>query len=518
MPRPKPVVLTIMDGVAHNPDPTNNAVAMANKPNLDRLWKQYPHTEIRTDGHFVGLPDGQFGNSEVGHLNIGSGRVIKMDITRIEEMVAAGTLQDSPALKGAFEHGAQHRLHIMGLCSQGGVHAQVTHIIALVRAAKNAGVTDIFLHCFTDGRDTPPTSGVGYIEQLQKALDELGVGKIATVSGRYYAMDRDKRWQRTEKAFNAMVLGEGKRATDPIKALKESYETTDEDGKHLTDEFVLPIVITDDNGDPVGRIRDDDAVIFANFRADRARQITLALTSDDLEQPPRSKAPKNLHYVTMTEYDKSYSFPVVITKEFPEHVLGAVCDQYGLRNLRTAETEKYPHVTYFFNGGREKPFDTEERELVASPKVATYDLQPEMSAAGVCDVVVKNIENGSFDVIIVNFANGDMVGHTGVIPAAIKAVETVDGCIGRIEQALKAKDGAWIITADHGNADLMVDPKTGEPHTYHTTFPVPFILVSNYSGALKDGGSLRDITPTILGVMGVEQPPEMTGRDLRIMD
>ena len=403
----------------------------------------------------------------------------------------------------------------MGLCSQGGVHAQLTHIIALVEASKKAGVTEIFLHCFTDGRDTPPTSGAGYIEQLQKALDELGVGKIASVTGRYYAMDRDKRWPRTELAFNAIVLGQGRKASDPVAALKQSYETKDEDGKNLTDEFVLPIVVTDDNDDPVGTIRDEDAVVFANFRADRARQITLALTSGDLEQPPRSKAPKNLHYVTMTEYDKNYTFPVVIPKEFPEHVLGAVCDRYGLRNLRTAETEKYPHVTYFFNGGREKPFDTEERELIPSPKVATYDLKPEMSAFEVCDVVVRGVESGSFDVIIVNFANGDMVGHTGVIPAAVKAVETVDACIGRIEEALKPKDAAWIITADHGNADLMVDPETGQPHTYHTTFPVPFILVSEYSGPLRADGSLRDITPTMLAAMGVEQPPEMTGRDLR---
>ncbi len=403
----------------------------------------------------------------------------------------------------------------MGLCSQGGVHAQVTHLIALVEAAKKAGVKDVFLHCFTDGRDTPQTSGVDYITQLQKALDQLGVGKIATVIGRYYAMDRDKRWQRTELAFNAVVLGQGARAADPVAALKRSYETKDADGKFLTDEFVLPIVVADDRGDPVGMIRDEDAVIFANFRADRARQLTAALTSDDLPQPPRSKAPKKLCYVTMTEYEKDYGFPVVIPKEYPDNVLGAVCERYGLRNLRTAETEKYPHVTYFFNGGREKPFDNEEREVVPSPKVTTYDLKPEMSAFEVCDVVVKGINSDSFDLIIVNFANGDMVGHTGVIPAAVKAVETVDACIGRIEQALAPKGGAWIITADHGNADLMVDPKTGEPHTYHTTFPVPFILVSEYAGPLRADGSLRDISPTILGVMGVEQPTQMTGRDLR---
>lgn len=506
-----------MDGVGHNPDPLNNAVAMAHKPNLDRYWKTYPSTDIRTDGNYVGLPEGQFGNSEVGHLNIGSGRVVKMDITRIDDMVAQGTFDDNPALQGAMEHGRLHRLHIMGLCSMGGVHAQLTHIIGLVAMAKAAGVRDIFVHCFTDGRDTPPRSGAGYIEQLQAKLNQIGAGKIATVIGRYYAMDRDKRWERTERAFNAIVLGDGRKATDPVEALRQSYEVTDSDGKKLTDEFVDPIVIVDDSGEPVGKIRDEDAVIFANFRADRARQLTLALTSPDLERPSRDNAPKNLHYVTMTEYDKDYPFPVVVPKIFPKNVLGAVCEAQRWRNLRVAETEKYPHVTYFFNGGVEKPYQGEEREMVASPKVSTYDLQPEMSAEGVCDVVVNAIHNGDFDLIVVNFANGDMVGHTGVIPAAVKAVETVDFCLGRIEEALKPKDFAWLITADHGNADLMVNPETGEPHTYHTTFPVPFILASNWKGELRADGSLQDIAPTILGLLGVEPPPEMTGRDLRVL-
>lgn len=504
-----------MDGVGHNPDPKNNAVAMARKPNLDRYWKTFPSTDIHTDGNYVGLPEGQFGNSEVGHLNIGSGRVIKMDITRIDEMVESGTFEDNAALKGAMEHGAKHRLHIMGLCSMGGVHAQLTHITGLVEMANAAGVEHIFVHCFTDGRDTPPRSGAEYLAQLHARLQLLGAGKIATVTGRYYAMDRDKRWERTERAFNAIVLGEGRKATDPVEALKQSYEMTDADGKKVTDEFVEPIVLVDDSGEPVGKIRDDDAVIFANFRADRARQLTLALTSPDLERPARTKAPKRLHFVTMTEYDKDYPFPVVVPKIFPKNVLGAVCEAQSWRNLRVAETEKYPHVTYFFNGGIEKPFQGEERQMVASPKVSTYDLQPEMSAEGVCDVVVNAIEKGGFDLIIVNFANGDMVGHTGVIPAAVKAVETVDFCLGRIEAALKPKDYAWLITADHGNADLMVDPKTGEPHTYHTTFPVPFILASNWEGQLRNGGSLQDISPTILGLLGVEPPEEMTGEDLR---
>ncbi|MCB9385925.1 MAG: 2,3-bisphosphoglycerate-independent phosphoglycerate mutase [Bryobacterales bacterium] len=505
MPRPKPVVLTIMDGWGQNPNPANNAVAMANKPNFDRLWKNYPHTLLRTDGPFVGLPDGQFGNSEVGHLNIGSGRVIKMDITRLDDLVAEGKLGDNPAVKGALEHARGGRLHILGLCSMGGVHAQLTHIMALVEAAKKAGLEQVFLHCFTDGRDTPPHSGKEYLAELQAKLDELGVGKIATVTGRYYAMDRDKRWERTEKAFNALVLGEGAKATDAVSALEASYAAG------VTDEFVEPVVIEGVDG----KIGDGDTVIFANFRADRARQITLALTSPDLETPPRDKAPKNLYYVTMTEYDKSYPFPTVIAKTFHENVLGAVCEAQGWRNLRTAETEKYPHVTYFFNGGREKPFEGEDREMAASPKVATYDLQPEMSAAQVCDIVLKGIESDKYDLIIVNFANCDMVGHTGVIPAAVKAVETVDGCLGQIEKALEGKDFAWLITADHGNADLMVDPVTGQPHTYHTTFPVPFLLVSNDKKPLREGGALRDIAPTILGLMGAEKPAEMTGQDLR---
>jgi 2,3-bisphosphoglycerate-independent phosphoglycerate mutase len=498
-----------MDGWGHNPDPVNNAVAMAKKPNFDRLCARYPQTLLRTDGPFVGLPEGQFGNSEVGHLNIGSGRVIKMDITRLDDMVADGTLGENPAVRCAFERARQTRLHVLGLCSMGGVHAQLTHIVALVEAAKKAGVERVFLHCFTDGRDTPPNSGQDYVAELERKLQALGVGKIATVCGRYYAMDRDKRWERTEKAFNALVLGEGKKASDPVQAVRDSYTA------QVTDEFLSPVVVTGPDGAPVGRIENGDAVIFANFRADRARQLTLALTSLDLAQPPREKAPRNLYFVTMTEYDRGYSFPVVVPKEFPADVLGAVCEANGWRNLRTAETEKYPHVTYFFNGGRETPFEGEEREMAASPKVATYDLKPEMSAAEVCDIVVKGIESGDYDLIIVNFANGDMVGHTGVIPAAVKAIETVDACLGRIETALRGKDAAWLITADHGNAELMVDPATGQPHTYHTTFPVPFLLVSKDKRPLLEGGSLRDIAPTILGLMGAEKPAEMTGLDLR---
>jgi 2,3-bisphosphoglycerate-independent phosphoglycerate mutase len=511
MPRPRPFVLTIMDGWGHNPDPKNNAVAMARKPNFDRLLEQFPHTLIRTDGPFVGLPAGQMGNSEVGHLNIGAGRIIKMDVTRLDDLIEGGGLFRDKVLKAAMEHGRKKQLHLLGLCSQGGVHSQISHLYALLAMAKKEGVERVYVHCFMDGRDKPPESGIGYIEQLQQKIREIGAGKIATISGRYYAMDRDKRWERIEKAYDAMVLGEGNQSKDPAATMRASYDAG------VTDEFVVPTVIVDESGKPTARIQDEDAVIFFNFRADRARQISHALNDPNLERPSRERMPKKLHFVTMTQYDKAFDFPHVLNPHRPDKILGEIVSGQGWRNLRTAETEKYPHVTYFFNGGREKPFEGEEREMVPSPKVATYDLQPEMSAAGICDIVVKGIESGSFDLIVVNFANGDMVGHTGKIDAAVKAIETVDGCLARIREPLERQGGAWIVTADHGNADLMVDPATGQPHTYHTTFPVPLILVSEYQGKLKDGGSLRDIAPTILGVLGVEQPREMTGQDLRIM-
>lgn len=505
-----PVVLTIMDGWGHNPDPANNAVAMARTPNFDRLWREYPHTLIRTDGPYVGLPPGQMGNSEVGHLNIGAGRIVQMDITRIDELASRGGLAANPALRGALDHARNSTLHLLGLVSDGGVHSDATHLYALLEVAGAAGLRDVCVHAFTDGRDTPPTSGSGHLERLQRRIEQIGCGRIATVCGRYYAMDRDRRWERVERAFRAIVAGDGRRARDPVEALHASY------ADDVTDEFVAPIVITGDDGEPAGRIRDGDAVVFFNFRADRARELTLALNDPSLEGVDRSIMPRGLHYVTMTEYDRRYPYPVIVPRQFPERILGELCAERGWRNLRVAETEKYPHVTYFFNGGREDPYPGEERELVPSPKVATYDLQPEMSAAGVCDAVVSGIQSGSFDLIVVNFANGDMVGHTGVISAAVQACETVDRCLGRIEESIRARGGQWIVTADHGNADLMVDPKTGAPHTYHTTFPVPLVLVSDHRGPLAEGGSLRDIAPTILGCLGAEQPSEMTGRDLRV--
>ena len=509
MPAAEPLVLTIMDGWGHNPDPANNAVALARTPNFDRLRATYPSTLIRTDGPYVGLPDGQMGNSEVGHLNIGSGRIVQMDITRIDELVRTGRLGENQVLQEAMAHARSSALHLLGLLSGGGVHSHIEHLYALLRVARQEGVERVYLHGFTDGRDTPPNSGLQTLKELLSQAAEIGCGQLATLSGRYYAMDRDRRWERVDKAFRAMVAGEGVQAQDPLKALEASYAAG------VTDEFVKPAVMTDADGSPVGRIRDGDAVVFFNFRADRAREMTLALNDPNLAELSRALAPRKLHYVTMTEYDRNYAYPVIVPPQFPDRILGELCAERGWRNLRIAETEKYPHVTYFFNGGREKPYAGEDREMVPSPKVATYDLQPEMSAAGVCDKVVRGIDSGSFELIVVNFANGDMVGHAGVLEAAIRACETVDGCLGQIEEALQRRGGQWIVTADHGNADLMVDPETGAPHTYHTTFPVPLILASEYAGPLVSAGSLRDIAPTILACLGMEQPPEMTGRDLR---
>jgi 2,3-bisphosphoglycerate-independent phosphoglycerate mutase len=390
------------------------------------------------------------------------------------------------------------------------VHSLLTHLYALIKMARQQGVEQVFVHCFMDGRDTPPQSGAGYIQQIQKEMNAIGVGKIASISGRYYAMDRDKRWERVEKAFDAIVLGTGNKATDPVDAMKRSYE------KGVTDEFVEPFTIVDSRNEPVGLIRDDDSVIFFNYRADRGREMTEALTSTTLEQPSRSKTPKNLNYVTMTQYDKKFTVPFMLPKETVNNILANVFAQLNWKNLRVAETEKYAHVTYFFNGGNEQPYAGEEREMVASPKVATYDLKPEMSAAGVADVVEKAVDSRDFDVIVMNFANADMVGHSGQMAPTVRAVEAVDACLGQIWQALKRKNGSWIITADHGNAEMMIDPVTRGPHTYHTTNPVPLILVDDTQVKLRPGGALRDIAPTVLGVLGEKQPSDMTGVDLRV--
>jgi len=439
-----------------------------------------------------------------------------MDITRIDQMIANGEFFKQPLLLEAMERGRARNLHLLGLLSDGGVHSHIQHLFALLEMAKQQKAEKVFVHCFMDGRDTPPNSGRDYVRQLQQKIRELGAGEIATLVGRYYAMDRDNRWERVELAYRALVHGEAEtRTDDPIAALQRSYEAG------VTDEFIMPIVVAKGSGvsaRPVGLIRDDDAVIFFNFRADRARQMTYALAAPDCDKFVDPKRPKNLFYVAMTQYDKSWPWlKYVIAPEKLEHILAQVFAELQYKNLRTAETEKYAHVTYFFNGGVEKPFAGEERILVPSPKVATYDLKPEMSAAGITDTVVKAIEKGKFDAIIMNYANADMVGHSGKLEAAIKAVEAVDAGLGQIYQALKPRGGVWIITADHGNVETMIDPVTGGPHTYHTTNPVPLILVSGDDKLrLKTGGSLRDIAPTMLSALGQPRPADMTGTDLRI--
>jgi 2,3-bisphosphoglycerate-independent phosphoglycerate mutase len=506
----RPLVLTILDGWGYSPSKEGNAIAAARKPTYDLLLRDYPNTLVHTSGPYVGLPEGQMGNSEVGHLNIGAGRVIYMDVTRIDRMIASGEFFQNPVLLAAMNHARTHRLHLMGLCSDGGVHSLLTHLGALLKMAKQQGVEQVFVHCFMDGRDTPPESGVGFIEQLQKELRQIGAGKIATVSGRYFAMDRDKRWDRIERAFGAMVLGNGEKSADPAAAVKRSYE------RDVTDEFIEPITIVDDRNEPVGLIRDDDACFFFNFRADRGREMTMALTDALLEKPSRSLAPKNLHFTTMTEYDKSFRVPFVLPREHPNNILADVMAQLNWKNLRVAETEKYAHVTYFFNGGNEKPYPGESRELIPSPKVATYDLKPEMSAAGITDTVVKAIDQRSFDVIVMNYANADMVGHSGKLTPTVQAVEAVDAGLGEIYAALRRSGGSWIITADHGNAETMIDPVTKGPHTYHTTNPVPFILIDETRATLRSGGALQDISPTVLSFLGEKRPKEMSGRDLRL--
>jgi 2,3-bisphosphoglycerate-independent phosphoglycerate mutase len=515
--RPIPIVLTVLDGWGYRPETEGNAIALARKPNYDRLLKEFSNTLIHTSGPYVGLPEGQMGNSEVGHLNIGAGRIVRMDITRVDQLIESGQLANQPLFVEAMERGRTHQLHLIGLLSDGGVHSHIQHLFALLRMARENKVSKVFVHCFMDGRDTPPESGIDFLRQLEQKMREYGVGQIASVSGRYYAMDRDNRWERVEKAYRAMVHGDSDvKFSDPIAAIRASYE------KGVTDEFVIPAVITTEAAPgkpavPRGLIRDDDAVIFYNFRADRARQITRALVEPGFHEFVDPARPKNLLLVGMTQYEKTWPWlRYILAPEKLEHILANVFAELEYKNLRVAETEKYAHVTYFFNGGVEKPFAGEERVVVPSAKVPTYDLKPEMSAAGVADTVIHAIEKGNFDAIIMNFANADMVGHSGKLEPTIKAVETVDEQLGRIFQALRPRGGAWMITADHGNAETMIDPVTGGPHTYHTTNPVPFIVITADGRApLRPNGSLRDIAPTLLGILGVNEPSDMTGRDLR---
>ena len=509
----KPVVLIIMDGFGINKREDYNAVAQAKKPNLDMLMKTYPWKQGYASGMAVGLPDGQMGNSEVGHMNMGAGRIIYQELTRITKEIEDGDFFKNEALLSAIENckAKNSALHMFGLLSDGGVHSHNTHMYGLLELAKREGLEKVYLHCFLDGRDTPPKSGRDFVAAAVDKMKEIGVGKVATVMGRYYAMDRDNRWDRVELAYKAMVYGEGKTGTDPVLAVENSY------GADVTDEFVVPTVIERD-GKPVATVKNDDSVIFYNFRPDRAREIARAFCNDDFYGFERRDGRIDTKFVCFTDYDAAMPNKEVAFKKVDiKNTFGEYLSKLGKTQLRTAETEKYAHVTFFFNGGVEEPYPGEDRILVKSPKVATYDLQPEMSAYEVCDGLVNAIKSGKYDTIICNFANPDMVGHTGVLEAAIKAIEAVDVCIGRAYEALKEVDGAMFICADHGNAEMMIDYETGEPWTAHTTNPVPFILVN--AGAdydLAEGGKLCDIIPTMLELMDIPQPEEMTGKSLLI--
>ena len=508
----RPTVLMILDGYGLNERKDHNAIAEAKTPVMDKLMAECPFVKGYASGLAVGLPDGQMGNSEVGHLNMGAGRIVYQELTRITKEIEDGDFFENKALLHAMENAKENgtSLHMYGLLSDGGVHSHNTHLYALLEMAKRHGLSKVYVHCFLDGRDTPPESGKDFVQALQDKMEEIGVGQIATVSGRYYAMDRDNRWDRIEKAYAALTKGEGVTANSGVEAVAQSYE------KGETDEFVLPTVVLTD-GAPTATIQDGDSIIFFNFRPDRAREITRTFCCDEFDGFDRGPR-KKVVYVCFTEYDvtipnKEIAFEKVsITNTFGEFLAA-----HHMTQARIAETEKYAHVTFFFNGGVEAPNEGEDRILVKSPKVATYDLKPEMSAYEVCDRFVEAIKSGKYDVIITNFANPDMVGHTGVEPAAIKAIEAVDECVGRVVEALKEADGQMFICADHGNAEQLVDYETSEPFTAHTTNPVPFILV-NYDSAytLREGGCLADIVPTLIEMMEMEQPKEMTGKSLLI--
>lgn len=506
----KPLVLCILDGFGNNPETEGNAIYAARTPNIDLLKENCPVTEIGASGMDVGLPEGQMGNSEVGHTNIGAGRIVYQELTRITKSTLDGDFFENEALTGAMENARTRgsALHLMGLLSDGGVHSHNSHLWALLELAKRYGLQKVYLHCFLDGRDVPPASGADYLKECEEKCREIGVGRIATVMGRYYAMDRDSRWERVERAYAALVYGEGIQNPDPVAAVKASYETIDNEGKNITDEFVLPTVCLQD-----ATVQEGDSVIFFNFRPDRARQITRTFVDPDFSGFERRKGYFSVCFVCMTQYDAAMpNVQVAFRPQSLEHTLGAYLAEKGKTQLRIAETEKYAHVTFFFNGGVETVYPGEDRELIASPKVATYDLQPEMSAPEVCEKVVAHIESGKYDVVILNFANCDMVGHTGVFEAAVKAVETVDTCVGRVADAVKKMGGALFVTADHGNADKMIDGD-GSPFTAHTTNPVPFI-VYNYPCRLRAGGRLCDIAPTILDWLELPKPAEMTGESL----
>ena len=508
----KPTVLMILDGYGLNDKCEANAVCEGKTPVMDQLMSQCPFVKGNASGMAVGLPEGQMGNSDVGHLNMGAGRIVYQELTRITKEIQDGDFFKNEALLAAVKNAKENNsaLHFMGLLSDGGVHSHITHLFGLLELAKREGLEKVYVHCFLDGRDTPPASGKGYIEELQAKMKEIGVGEIATVSGRYYAMDRDNRWDRVELAFKAMINGEGVKGTDAAEAVQASYDA------EKTDEFVLPTVI-EKEGKPVATVQDKDSVVFFNFRPDRAREITRAFCDDDFKGFSREKK-LDVTFVCFTDYDETIGNKLVaFVKQEIKNTFGEYLAAHNMTQARIAETEKYAHVTFFFNGGVEEPNKGEDRILVKSPKVATYDLKPEMSAYEVCDKLVDAIKSDKYDVIIINFANPDMVGHTGVEAAAIKAVEVVDECVGRAVDALKEVDGQMFICADHGNCEQLVDYETGEPFTAHTTNPVPFILVNaDPSYTLRENGCLADIIPTLIELMGMEQPAEMTGKSLLI--
>jgi len=510
--RARPVALIVLDGWGYRAETIGNAIALADTPTWDSLWARGSRTLLEASGLRVGLPEGQMGNSEVGHLNLGAGRVVMQDLVRISSAIAEGSFYTNPALVGACRQvkGNGGTLHLVGLIGTGGVHAIDKHSFALLDLAKREGIDKVAIHAFLDGRDTLPKSALGYMQELLDYIRKIGSPtKIASVSGRYYAMDRDRRWDRTQLAYRAVVLGEGARETDPLEAIRKSYEA----GK--TDEFMLPVVIVE-NGKPVAPMRDGDAVICFNYRSDRMRQIVRSLIERNVEGFDTTSGP-NVTVTTLTNYDKTFDVPVAFEPTSMVQILAEVLSSHGLDMLKTAETEKYPHVTYFFNGGVEAPFPCEHRVLVPSPKVATYDLKPEMSAEGVTDALVKGISSGEHDFILCNYANADMVGHSGSIPATIKAVETVDQSLARVLKAAETAGMRLIVTADHGNAEMLIDPETGGPHTAHTTNPVPFVVIDwDQEQRLRSGGALCDVAPTILSMLGLPQPAEMTGTNLGV--
>ncbi|MFD0674750.1 2,3-bisphosphoglycerate-independent phosphoglycerate mutase [Cohnella sp. GCM10027633] len=509
MAAPKPVALIILDGFGLRQETHGNAVAQANKPNYDRYWNAYPHTTLVACGEAVGLPEGQMGNSEVGHLNIGAGRIVYQDLTRITKSIRDEEFYANETLLGAIRHAKTNgkKLHLYGLLSNGGVHSHIDHLFALLELAKKEELNDVYIHAFLDGRDVSPDSGINFLHQLLAKIEEVGVGTLATVQGRYYAMDRDKRWDRVEKSYRAMVYGEGPTAVDPIAAVQESYEN------NVYDEFFVPTVIVGADGKPNAVVESEDAVIFFNFRPDRAIQLSNVFTNEDFRGFDRGPGvPKNLYFVCMTLFAETVGGLVAYKPKELDNTFGEVLVQQGKKQLRIAETEKYPHVTFFFSGGRDHVLDGETRILINSPKVATYDLQPEMSAYEVAAAAVKEIEADNHDAIILNFANVDMVGHSGMLEPTIKAVEATDDCLGQVVDAVIAKGGVAVIIADHGNGDMVIDDD-GRPFTAHTTNPVPCI-VTQAGGALREGGILADVAPTLLKLMQLPQPKEMTGTSL----